>query len=160
MERKGKRLFTPKTKQKQKIVIAKPLLFSSLLIQKKEGRKKEREMRKGGNGETTSCALVETKEGRHSGGAYRAFAATVMASIFLIWAYRATGMPGAGHPGRWTWMGMFISEIMFGVYWILSQSLRWRPTFNFPFKHKLSLRYYIVSYILPPSLPPFTNRHS
>ncbi|KAE8645906.1 cellulose synthase-like protein E6 isoform X1 [Cucumis sativus] len=98
-------------------------------------------MREGENGETTPCTLVETKEGRHSGGAYRAFAATVMASIVVIWAYRATGMPSAGHPGRWTWMGMFISEIIFGVYWILSQSVRWRTTFNFPYKHLLLQRY-------------------
>lgn len=92
------------------------------------------------HGETTSSALFQIKQGPY-GGAHRAFAATVMAGISLIWAYRAAVMPPAGQSGRWPWIGMFISEILFGLYWILSQSVRWRITYNFPSKQQLSIRY-------------------
>lgn len=92
-----------------------------------------------GDGETTSSSLFDRREGRHR-GVYRAFAATVMAGIWLIWAYRAAEMPAAGEAGRWGWIGMFICEVMFGVYWIITQSIRWRLTYNFTRKHQLSLR--------------------
>ncbi|XP_022975402.1 cellulose synthase-like protein E6 [Cucurbita maxima] len=93
-----------------------------------------------GDGETTPYSLFETREGWRRGG-YRAFAATVMAGIAVIWGYRAAEIPAAGDPGRWPWIGIFISEILFGLYWILTLSLRWRLTYNFPFKDQLSLRY-------------------
>ncbi|XP_022139749.1 cellulose synthase-like protein E6 [Momordica charantia] len=89
--------------------------------------------------ETTS--LFERREGRHR-GAHRAVAATVAAGICLIWWYRAAEMPAEeGGRRRWAWIGIFFSELLFGFYWIITQSLRWRLTYNFPFMDNLSIRY-------------------
>ena len=116
------------------------IIHSHLFRLREREREREETRMQNGDGETTPYSLFETREGRR-GGRYRAFAATVMAGIAVIWGYRAAEIPTAGDPGRWPWIGIFISEILFGLYWILTQSLRWRLTYNFPFKDQLSLRY-------------------
>uniref|UniRef100_A0A2P2QLH9 Cellulose synthase-like protein E6 n=1 Tax=Rhizophora mucronata TaxID=61149 RepID=A0A2P2QLH9_RHIMU len=77
-----------------------------------------------------------------SGGvAFRVFASTLFVGIFLIWIYRVVCFPGAGEQGRWSWIGMFIAEIVFGFYWICTQAIRWNVTHSLPSKDRLSQRY-------------------
>ncbi|MFS7963710.1 putative cellulose synthase (UDP-forming) [Helianthus anomalus] len=75
---------------------------------------------------------------------HRVFATTVLVSIIWIWVYRATQQPplGAVSGGRsWWWTGMFMAELWFGLYWVLTQSVRWNPTYRRTFKQLLSQRY-------------------
>ncbi|PKI56340.1 hypothetical protein CRG98_023359, partial [Punica granatum] len=41
----------------------------------------------------------------------------------------------------WSSVGMFLAELVFGLYWVLSQSIRWNIVHRLAFKDKLSLRY-------------------
>ncbi|XP_027064860.1 cellulose synthase-like protein E6 isoform X2 [Coffea arabica] len=97
----------------------------------------------GAREENSGRSLFETKaaEGGSVAAAYKVFAFTVLVSIVLIWLYRLTYIPGVGEPGRWVWIGMFVSELLFGFYWIITQSARWNVVQRIPFKDRLSLRY-------------------
>ncbi|KAI3673885.1 hypothetical protein L6452_40015 [Arctium lappa] len=83
--------------------------------------------------------LFETEVGGKWRRAYRVFATTVLVSIIWIWVYRATQAP-AGYR-RWVWIGMFAAELWLGLYWLLTQSVRWNPTYRRTFKQRLSQRY-------------------
>ncbi|KAM4092152.1 hypothetical protein ACB094_06G016000 [Castanea mollissima] len=96
-------------------------------------------MGKEGGGEEALLPLFETKEARFR-GAYKVFACTVFVGICLIWVYRLTHIPRAGEQGRWAWIGMFMAELWFGLYWILTQSCRFKGVYNYPFKERLSSR--------------------
>lgn len=72
---------------------------------------------------------------------YRLFSSTVFFGIFLIWFYRLTNIPGAGQQGRLSWIGMFISELVFSFYWIVTQPVRWNVSFYLPFKDRLLHRF-------------------
>ncbi|KAL2523792.1 Cellulose synthase-like protein E1 [Abeliophyllum distichum] len=50
-------------------------------------------------------------------------------------------IPRTGEAGRYAWIGMFISEVLFGLYWIITQSVRWNVVYRYPFKDTLSRRY-------------------
>nr|XP_023881873.1 cellulose synthase-like protein E6 isoform X1 [Quercus suber]POF22854.1 cellulose synthase-like protein e6 [Quercus suber] len=91
-------------------------------------------------GEEDALPLFETKEARFV-GAYKVLAFTVFVGICLIWVYRLTHMPRAGEQGRWAWIGMFMAELCFGLYWILTQSCRFKVVYHYPFKERLSYRY-------------------
>jgi hypothetical protein len=91
------------------------------------------------DGEEDRVPLFETKEARFR-GAYKVFASTVFVGICLIWVYRLTHIPSAGEQGRWAWIGMFMAELWFGLYWILTQSSRFKVVYNYPFKQRLSYR--------------------
>uniref|UniRef100_A0A2N9HIR4 Glycosyltransferase 2-like domain-containing protein n=1 Tax=Fagus sylvatica TaxID=28930 RepID=A0A2N9HIR4_FAGSY len=97
-------------------------------------------MVKEGGGEEAILPLFETKEARFR-GAYKVFASTVFVGICLIWVYRLTHIPSAGQHGRWAWIGMFMAELWFGLYWIITQSSRFSVIYNYPFKERLSYRY-------------------
>ncbi|KAJ0720004.1 hypothetical protein HanOQP8_Chr08g0295631 [Helianthus annuus] len=74
---------------------------------------------------------------------HRVFATTVLVSIIWIWVYRATQQPPstAVSGGRsWWWTGMFMAELWLGLYWVLTQSVRWNPTYRRTFKQRLSQR--------------------
>ncbi|XAR56805.1 Cellulose synthase (UDP-forming) [Bertholletia excelsa] len=73
--------------------------------------------------------------------AYRSFAVTVFLGICLIWSYRLIHIPAAEVEGRWAWIGMFVAELWFGFYWIITQAVRWNPTYRYPFKDRLMSRY-------------------
>ncbi|CAJ1971522.1 unnamed protein product [Sphenostylis stenocarpa] len=89
--------------------------------------------------EESRVRLFETKEGRFR-GVYKVFASTIFAAICLIWVYRVGSM-GEVRRGRWAWMSAMVSEFGFGLYWIITQSVRWRIVYQTPFKHRLSHRY-------------------
>ncbi|EXB51023.1 Cellulose synthase-like protein E1 [Morus notabilis] len=79
-----------------------------------------------------------------------------MVGICLIWFYRlkniiprTTGyhddhdhddhQPAEGR--RWAWIGMFMAEVGFGLYWVITQSVRWSFIRFYPLKDGLSNRY-------------------
>lgn len=76
---------------------------------------------------------------------YRLFAASIFVGISLIWVYRLSHIPKQGEDGRWVWFGLLASEIWFGFYWLLTQALRWSPTYRYTFKDRLSHRYFLFS---------------
>ncbi|KAM7278155.1 hypothetical protein ACFE04_005289 [Oxalis oulophora] len=86
--------------------------------------------------------LFETrKENRHK-FVYRLFAVTNLVCICLILVYRAANLPSSTGSGRWAWIGMLTAELWFGLYWIITQSVRWNPIIcRVPFIHRLSNRY-------------------
>lgn len=57
--------------------------------------------------------------------------------ISLILCYRVTNIP---ENGRWAWMGLFIAEVWFSFYWIITQSVRWNPIYRRTFKERLQQR--------------------
>ncbi|CAN4096876.1 unnamed protein product [Withania somnifera] len=72
---------------------------------------------------------------------YKLFASTMFVGICLIWLYRLINMPRRGESGRLAWIVMFLAELCFGFYWIITQSARWHVIYHYPFKNTLSLRY-------------------
>ncbi|TKY57409.1 Cellulose synthase protein E6 [Spatholobus suberectus] len=91
--------------------------------------------------EKSHVGLFETKEARFR-GVYKVFASTIFAAIGLIWVYRVANITTVtAGPGRWAWISVLVSELAFGFYWIITQSVRWRIVYQTPFKHRLSHRY-------------------
>ncbi|KAA8527078.1 hypothetical protein F0562_008693 [Nyssa sinensis] len=99
----------------------------------------EREMGKHGAGEDEGLPLFETKVARGR-VAYKIFASTVFVGICLIWLYRVTNIPRAEEQGRSAWIGMFMAELWFCFYWIITQSVRWNVIYRCTFKDRLSRR--------------------
>ncbi|KAK4803586.1 hypothetical protein SAY86_003403 [Trapa natans] len=106
--------------------------------------------------------LFQTRSGRRGGAAYKVVAATIFLSICGVWAYRLSqllsllfsGEPRVGDDQMMmtttmrkgscyglSLVGMFLVEVVFGLFWVLSQSIRWNIVHQLPFKDKLSLRY-------------------
>lgn len=75
--------------------------------------------------------------------AYRLFSGTIFAGILLIWLYRATHMPPRHSSGLgWrAWLGLLVAELWFGLYWVLTLSVRWNPIRRTTFKYRLSESY-------------------
>ncbi|KAK4420851.1 Cellulose synthase-like protein E1 [Sesamum alatum] len=86
---------------------------------------------------TGYAPLFETKKVKGS-FIYKLFAASMFVGIVLIWIYRATHVT---EHGRLVWMGMFVAELWFGFYWILTQAHRWNRVYRQTFKDRLSQRY-------------------
>ncbi|PSR85408.1 Cellulose synthase-like protein [Actinidia chinensis var. chinensis] len=93
-----------------------------------------------GGGEEECLPLFETKLVKGN-VAYKIYAITVFVGICLIWLYRFLHIPRAQEPARWAWIGMFMAELWFGFYWIITQSVRWNVTRRYPFKERLMSRY-------------------
>ncbi|KAI4307853.1 hypothetical protein L6164_030988 [Bauhinia variegata] len=93
-----------------------------------------------GEQEGKQLPLFETKEARFR-LVYKVFASIIFAAICWIWVYRLTNIPGAGEQGRWAWIALSMSELAFGLYWILNQSVRWRIVNHYPFTERLTHRY-------------------
>ncbi|XP_073002556.1 cellulose synthase-like protein E6 [Typha latifolia] len=92
-------------------------------------------------------ALFETKvaKGRKW---YKLYTCSVFTGICMIWVYRATHIPikdGEEEKKKmmmWAlWIGLFAAEIWFGLYWLLTQSVRWNPVYRHTYKERLSKRY-------------------
>uniref|UniRef100_M1CX26 Cellulose synthase CslE n=1 Tax=Solanum tuberosum TaxID=4113 RepID=M1CX26_SOLTU len=90
--------------------------------------------------QTLHLPLFETKEAKGK-TIYKLFASTIFVGILLIWLYRLINMPSKGESGRLAWICMFLAEICFGFYWIITQSVRWNVIYTYPYKNRLSLRY-------------------
>uniref|UniRef100_A0A5B7BN89 Putative cellulose synthase-like protein E6 n=1 Tax=Davidia involucrata TaxID=16924 RepID=A0A5B7BN89_DAVIN len=73
---------------------------------------------------------------------HKLYAVSVFVGICLICVYRATHVPPQGEiNGRWAWIGLFMAELWFSFYWILTQFSRWNPVYRYTFKDRLSQRY-------------------
>ncbi|KAJ9690008.1 hypothetical protein PVL29_012597 [Vitis rotundifolia] len=98
---------------------------------------REEEMGKEGN-----LPLFETKvaKGRNL---FKCYAASVFVGIIFICVYRAIHFPAANGQvlRRWAWIGLFLSELWFSLYWFVSQFSRWNPIYRYTFKDRLSQRY-------------------
>lgn len=97
-----------------------------------------------GANEGGSLPLFETKAARGGAVAYKVFASTIFVGIIFIWLSRLVFLTSVGEPGRWAWICMLLSEILFGFFWILTQSVRWNVVQRLPFKDRLSFRSSIV----------------
>ncbi|KAF9611344.1 hypothetical protein IFM89_030133 [Coptis chinensis] len=82
--------------------------------------------------------LFETKEGKGK-NAYRLFSISMFLGISMIWVYRITHVP-VKIEERWVWIFMFLAELWFGLYWVLTQSVRWNRVYRYTFRDRLSHR--------------------
>ncbi|RVW33638.1 Cellulose synthase-like protein E6 [Vitis vinifera] len=84
--------------------------------------------------------LFETKaaKGRLLFGLY---AVSTFVGICLICVYRLTHLPEEGEVGRWPWIGLFLSELWYILYWFVILSVRWSPIYRNTFKDRLTQRY-------------------
>jgi hypothetical protein len=74
--------------------------------------------------------------------AYRLYACTIFAGILLIWVYRATHIPPReGNSLGWrASLGLLVADVLFGLYWLLTLSVRWNPIRRTTFKDRLAER--------------------
>ncbi|KAA8519230.1 hypothetical protein F0562_013486 [Nyssa sinensis] len=72
---------------------------------------------------------------------YKLYAVSVFVGICLICVYRVKHLPAPGELGRWAWIGLFMAELWFSFYWIVTQFVRWNPIYRNTFKDRLSQRY-------------------
>ncbi|KAF3783547.1 Cellulose synthase-like protein E6 [Nymphaea thermarum] len=73
---------------------------------------------------------------------YKLFVASNLAGIMGILYYRATNIPHEGPFLRLlVWAAMSLSELWFGLYWLLTQSARWDPIYRSTSKDRLSNRF-------------------
>lgn len=97
-------------------------------------------MGSGCTGKSEYIPLFETKKMRGR-IVHRLFATSMFVGIILIWIYRAIHIPRSREDGRWAWIGMFGAEIWFGLYWFISQSVRWNPVYRLNFTDRLSHKF-------------------
>ncbi|XP_062088074.1 cellulose synthase-like protein E6 isoform X2 [Humulus lupulus] len=92
--------------------------------------------------------LFETKSAK-SRTQFRLFVGTMLVGICSIFVYRLRYMPlptkeeGAVLVIRiklWAWIGLFLSELWFTLYWFVTLVVRWNPVHRHTFKDRLTLR--------------------
>ncbi|KAH6837712.1 hypothetical protein C2S53_003715 [Perilla frutescens var. hirtella] len=84
--------------------------------------------------------LFESKAAKGR-GLYWVYAVSMMIGISLICIDRVTHFPGENGVRRWAWTGIFMAELWFIIYWIITQCARCRAVFRYTFKDRLSRRY-------------------
>ena len=87
-----------------------------------------------------SLPLFETKlaKGRFP---FLLFATTIFSGICLITVYRTSFLPPREEASRrYAWIGLFLAELWFGLYWFITAVVRWSPFYRYTFKDRLSLR--------------------
>ncbi|XP_016723288.1 cellulose synthase-like protein E1 isoform X4 [Gossypium hirsutum] len=72
---------------------------------------------------------------------FRYIAASILLGICFIIMYRIRYFPVGGKAERWTWIGLFLSELWFSFYWLLTTVCRWNAVIRIPFIHRLSQRF-------------------
>ncbi|KAL4562944.1 hypothetical protein LXL04_026975 [Taraxacum kok-saghyz] len=72
---------------------------------------------------------------------FKLYASSMAMAIILICVYRATHIPENGKTGRYFWIGLFMAELWFSLYWLITQLVRWNPVTHHTFKEKLSQKY-------------------
>ncbi|CAM8934803.1 unnamed protein product [Rhodiola kirilowii] len=92
------------------------------------------------DGEAGNRKLFETRETNNGVAFIKLFILTMLVSILLIWYYRVTNIPAAGET-RWLWLAMFAAELLFGLYWVVTQPVRLKVVHQHPFKDKLLQRH-------------------
>ncbi|KAK6932873.1 Cellulose synthase [Dillenia turbinata] len=71
---------------------------------------------------------------------YRLYVVSMLVGLCLLSMYRVNHCPGDAEPGRWAWIGIFMAEFWYSLYWIITQSVRWNPLYHTTFKDRLSQR--------------------
>ncbi|XP_027170369.1 cellulose synthase-like protein E1 isoform X2 [Coffea eugenioides] len=97
-------------------------------------------MGSGATGKSEYIPLFETEKAKGR-IVHRLFATSIFVGIILIWIYRASHIPRSQEDGRWAWIGMFGAEIWFGLYWFITQSVRWSLVYRRTFTDRLSRRF-------------------
>ncbi|KAG8478884.1 hypothetical protein CXB51_028736 [Gossypium anomalum] len=69
------------------------------------------------------------------------FAASIFLGICFIFMYRAMFFPVGGKAERWTWIGLFLSELWFCLYWFFTTVSRWNSVYRLPYIDRLSQRF-------------------
>ncbi|CAI9292438.1 unnamed protein product [Lactuca saligna] len=91
-------------------------------------------------GDIEHFPLFETKQTKGR-TLFKVYAASMAMGICLICVYRATHTPEKGKTGRYLWIGLFMAELWFTFYWLITQLVRWNPVTHLTFKDQLSLKY-------------------
>ena len=71
---------------------------------------------------------------------FHLYALLLFLGICLIFVYRIRHIPRKEEDGRWAWIGLFLSELWFCVYWFVTTVVRWNPIYRYTFKDRLSHR--------------------
>lgn len=90
-------------------------------------------------GDIEHFPLFETKQAKGR-TLFKVYAASMAMGICLICVYRATHTPEKGKTGRYLWIGLFMAELWFTFYWLITQLVRWNPVTHQTFKDQLSLK--------------------
>ncbi|KAK9734961.1 hypothetical protein RND81_04G174100 [Saponaria officinalis] len=94
-----------------------------------------------GKGKGGYSPLFETKQAKGR-FIHRITVISLFIAICFVWIYRLTQVPVSyGVMGRLGWMTVFLAEIWFGFYWILTQVLRWNCVYRYTFNDRLRSRY-------------------
>ncbi|XVE90171.1 hypothetical protein DITRI_Ditri20bG0056700 [Diplodiscus trichospermus] len=74
---------------------------------------------------------------------FRLFAASILVGICFICMYRLRFFPvgSSAKVERWSWIGLFMSELWFSFYWFLTTVPRWNSVYRFPYEDRLCLRF-------------------
>ncbi|KAF5474997.1 hypothetical protein F2P56_006847 [Juglans regia] len=72
---------------------------------------------------------------------FQLFALSLFVGVCFIFVYRVSNIPSEEEAGRWAWIGLFLSELWFCLYWFITVIVRWNPIYRCTFKDRLSLRY-------------------
>ncbi|TYJ11184.1 hypothetical protein E1A91_A11G257700v1 [Gossypium mustelinum] len=72
---------------------------------------------------------------------FRCIAASIFLGICFIVMYRVMFFPVGGKAERWTWIGLFLSELWFCLYWFLTTVSRWNSVYRLPYIDRLSQRF-------------------
>ncbi|XP_041025126.1 cellulose synthase-like protein E6 isoform X2 [Juglans microcarpa x Juglans regia] len=72
---------------------------------------------------------------------FQLFALLLFVGVCFIFVYRVSNIPSEEEAGRWAWIGLFLSELWFCLYWFITVIVRWNPIYRCTFKDRLSLRY-------------------
>ncbi|KAK3022669.1 hypothetical protein RJ639_045435 [Escallonia herrerae] len=92
---------------------------------------REKEMGKDGY-----LPLFETK-GAKGRIPYWFYAGSMFMGICLICIFRVSHIPAQGDFRRPAWIGMFMAELWFSFFWLITQSVRWNPIRRYTFKERL-----------------------
>ncbi|XP_062088070.1 cellulose synthase-like protein E6 isoform X2 [Humulus lupulus] len=94
--------------------------------------------------------LFETKSSKNC-TQFRLFVGTMLVGICSIFVYRLWYMPlPTKEEGvvliiriirLWAWIGVFLSELWFTLYWFVKIVVRWNPVYRHTFKDRLTLKY-------------------
>nr|KJB44618.1 hypothetical protein B456_007G261400 [Gossypium raimondii] len=72
---------------------------------------------------------------------FRCIAASIFLGICFIVMYRVMFFPVGGKAERWTWIGLFLSELWFCIYWFFTTVSRWNSVYRLPYIDRLSQRF-------------------
>ncbi|XP_024022113.1 cellulose synthase-like protein E6 isoform X1 [Morus notabilis] len=73
---------------------------------------------------------------------FLSFVTTIFFGIFSIVVYRTSYIPSKEEGSRrFAWIGLFLAELWFSLYWFITLVIRWNPVYRYTFKDRLSLRY-------------------